>query len=359
MSVSSKRDPWIDLARVLAMFFVMTSHTAGYFSWGPMFTQGGVMLFFLLAGYFAPKTRLQSWKRTRQMAVSWAAWSAVAALLGTATAILYPSLSSSRMFWDHLEVGDPLWFVLNSLALGEHPILVVMWFIVNLLVFQVIYSALQLWKQPPLFLRTATIILILSWVVFPWELPRLSSPGLFFFLTGVCLQSVPLSRVRGFISQYAIVLTAVVGAAFFLFMRNGASLDFPKPWTWVTLVVLSGGGTALLLAALSLASIKGKVPFALARMAPSFMWIYGAHIPFYRVEKATWQAVVGHPVELGWPDALIAMFALYGLYLVLPRLFPRIMAALCLGRIPTQSNQAQLSGSTSHSCASNRASAAD
>ena len=64
---------------------------------------------------------------------------------------------------------------------------------------------------------------------------------------------------------------------------------------------------------------------------PALMWIYGAHIPLYRVLKAALRAIAGHPVELNAAAALISFFILYYLYILFQKLFPLPMSILCLG----------------------------
>lgn len=67
-STEPYRNSWIDLTRVISTYFVIISHTAAFPAWATIFAQGGVFLFFILAGYFAPKTHTKSLKRTFWMA---------------------------------------------------------------------------------------------------------------------------------------------------------------------------------------------------------------------------------------------------------------------------------------------------
>ncbi|MBT9449891.1 acyltransferase family protein [Akkermansia glycaniphila] len=327
-AVSKNRIPWIDLARVLAMYFVILSHTQGSAPWCALPTQGGVMLFFFLAGYFSPRNAGKSWNRVMWLGISWTAWAVIAGCLAYATATLYPNDPQATAWKDHLSA---IWIIRNAFGLGEHPFLVVLWFLCNLFVYQLIYAACRIYRWKARHIYALVLLLVILWGATNYSIPYIHQAGILCFLSGAGMRSIKPGDLAQAMRKRLWILLPLVILAWSAFFFHGQSYLFEAPWTWLMFPLLAGGGLALLLLALFLFPLGGKITSYLAHMGPALMWIYGAHIPLYRVLKAALRAIAGHPVELNAAAALISFFILYYLYLLFQKLFPLPMSILCLG----------------------------
>lgn len=212
--------------------------------------------------------------------------------------------------------------------MGSTPFLVVLWFLLDLLVFQALYSATRLYAVPPVIVQGATGALILSWMITNWEIPHLNSYGLLGFLTGLSLQKLPLVQWEHFFRRGSFELLLLSAGAIVIFTCYGRNLDFAEPFTFVRLFLVSGGAISILLTAWYLSQNAERFTQTVALLAPSLMWIYAAHILFYRVFKAILRLITGRMVELGWIAALLAMLLLYGIYRIMARKFPLLTAIL-------------------------------
>lgn len=110
---SRPREVWVDVARCVAMFFIIWLHTGKSPMWNGQLVGGALCLFFVFAGYFMPRGPRRCATRALQMLWLWVFWSLASVglyMLSTGdTAITWQRVIG----WGVGAYNTPLWFLRN------------------------------------------------------------------------------------------------------------------------------------------------------------------------------------------------------------------------------------------------------
>lgn len=195
------RECWLDLGRVVGLFFIVLFHASGNGAEFPLFFQR-VPFLFMAAAYFVGRRKIFDWRHSPcRYVLFYLAWNGAAFLEAFFRHWIYLSLGHSSTWdwsslpWKLTGVGTtfpydgPLWFLKYVMALSMlSPLL------------------FALGKRK--LLIPATIAVLFSVVLFPELNALFSDPprvpwadALAFFMLGFCLSSLTLGEIKLFLKK--------------------------------------------------------------------------------------------------------------------------------------------------------------
>lgn len=190
---ASGRIAWVDIARCVAMFFIMWMHTGEGPDWLGKPVGGAICLFFAMAGYFMPREASKCAKRALKLGLAWLLWSFLSFGLFL---LVRPEL---QWTWEKV------------FGWGTSAYNVPLWFLRNLAIYQLIIAALAALR---IFPRYQWLLLVLL-ISFHWAAEPRQHEGLRFdwmqaVLLGYCLRCAPLESIQNWLSRHTIAILACI-----------------------------------------------------------------------------------------------------------------------------------------------------
>ncbi len=327
-SASSDRILWVDTARCIAMFFILWLHTRTAPSWLPMPVGGAICFFFLAAGYFLPRAAMECGRRTVQLFIAWLLWSLI-------TVTLYLCVGPGMQFewqraigWDAMAYNVPLWFLRN------------------LIVYQLIFFALLLIRVLP----WGAALLLFICCIWPYDKQGehhivLRFDWIIAVAIGFLLGNIGLANLSRMLERSLIPLSIL--AAFlisFEYVNYPFSTMTLFSYSWVlgdNASELHGHFSlnSLPLVALGLSLAYALISVALARWLPwaarvlaiagrNMMFIYAAHSILYGMQVGIDQKYFGGVPQDGVWLPIVAIIILTLLSELLCRICPKLMVLL-------------------------------
>ncbi len=323
------RSAWVDVARCFAMFFIMWLHTRQDPEWILLPMDGGIALFFLLAGYFMPMNVRACAKRTLQLLIAWLLWSVISVALYKC---FFPqeALDWRRVFcWEAMGYNPPLWFLRNLVA--YHAIFLLLLFC-RLLPWGawVVFIVCCLWPFTKEGMHHITLR-------FDWMIVM---------SLGVAMSRTSLQSIGHSFWRYGWLIALICAALISVQIWHYPFIDYHllsyRGQLWNGWEV----GGSFSLAQLPLAKMGVCIGFLLLavvieRLAPwlarllamvgaNMMFIYAFHSLVYGVHMYVDETYFGYATDAWWTVPII-MVLLAGLSALLKRLTPRLMVWLgCL-----------------------------
>lgn len=309
MSGTANREGWVDCARTLAMFFIIWLHAAAAPVWTGKVVGGAIALFFLLAGYFLPRSAGQVLRRSGRLALAWGAWS----LLSIVFLLLvkpYVDISWQRAVgWGVAAYNTPLWFLKTLVA------------------YQLLAAGLLALRLLPRYVWVLVVFLALcSYTTAPSQHLSVRFDYFWVFLLGFAAKEVPLEAVRSYVWKNWWILALVVLGVFLQPEVLEEYADFADVgWRHCNLPLWNLAFMALfLLVSVLLGGLLPRVGALLASCGRWMLFIYAGHSyllsPLYQWKELRWAWNVWVPVLVLPALALLACW--------LSRRLPRVMAVL-------------------------------
>ena len=310
-----RRDPWVDIIRVLAMLLIMVQHTP--VSHDPVIypTRTGVFFFFMAAGYFLGRKYGDS-----PAPVPWLNWRRASLIL---CAYLFWIFVSMAVF------GFPTDIVkwMTSLGIGRPPLGTVLWFLRDLMVFVLISGVL--FRMP----RACLLILSMTTLVL------FSTSNSLYLSFGYMDRIFCVIHPRGFgafalgmvLCRYSLeALKHAVGKVWLYVL-----MVFPVIFVWEMYNTVQESALSLCMGVLWLAScallmmryLPGISAFC-ARLAPSVFFVYAAHALVYECLLR-----LGLPRGTLWIWGMtvpLVFLTLSGMYFLLARMCPAVLKYIAL-----------------------------
>ena len=184
---------WVDVARCLAMFFIMWMHAGAAPAWLGKPVGGAICLFFAMAGYFMPREAGKCAKRALKLGLAWLLWSFIS--LGLFL-LVRPEL---QWTWDKV------------FGWGTSSYNVPLWFLRNLTIYQLIIAALAALRVLPRYNWLVLILMIsFSWAAEPRQHMGLRFDWMQAVMLGYCLRCVPLETIRTWLSRNALAIISCI-----------------------------------------------------------------------------------------------------------------------------------------------------
>lgn len=302
----SRRAPWVDAARCVAMYPIIWLHIPGTPSWAGQLVGGALFLFFLLAGYFMPHEARPCTVRGLKLAAAWVLWSLLAAL-----------------FCCSLSPEDGVdWYKL--LGWGVNAYDTPLWFLRNLALFELLIAALLWLRLLPRYVWVLVLVLVsMAYVGKPAQHLTIRFDWFWVTVLGFGLRCVPVAQAGAWLGRNAALLIPACLVVLY------------QPWLWkqcvgevrgCSLPTYSAAWCVLyLLLALAVQRFLPRAARAMAFSGRGMMFCYVTHIfflaPFYAPDNnLTWC------YNFWVPPVLMAVLPFVGC--VLQRHFPRIMRVL-------------------------------
>ena len=187
------RVAWVDVARCLAMFFIMWMHAGAAPSWLGKPVGGAICLFFAMAGYFMPREAGKCAQRALKLGLAWLLW----------------SLITLGLFL--LVRPDLPWTWEKALGWGTSAYNVPLWFLRNLTIYQLIIAALAALRVFPRYNWLVLVLIIsFSWAAEPRQHMGLRFDWMQAVMLGYCLRSASLSAIHCWLSRHAAAILACI-----------------------------------------------------------------------------------------------------------------------------------------------------
>lgn len=268
---ASPRECWLDLGRVLGLFFIVLFHAAGNSMEFPLFFQR-VPFLFMAAAYFVGRKKTFDWRHSPcRYVLFYLAWNGAAFLEAYLRHLAYLNLGYSST-WD--------WGMLPWKLTGAgvtFPYDGPLWFLKYVMVLSLLSPLLfALRKRNLLIPVTAAVLLCV--VFFPQvnrffaDPPRVPwADSLVFFMLGFCLSSLTLGDIKRFLKKAAYLSLPALAAITWLNRQGVISTDalHSIPF-WIPGIVGLGSLCVLL-------GEKALFRNVARACAPLFFFIYAAH----------------------------------------------------------------------------------
>lgn len=310
---TARRAEWVDCTRALAMFFIVWLHANAAPDWVGKVVGGAIALFFLLAGYFLPRTAGKVMERTGRLALAWVLWSLMSVLF-LLVVKPYVDITWQRVVgWGVAAYNTPLWFLKTLVA------------------YQLVAAGLLALRLLPRYAWVAVVFLALcSYTTAPSQHLSVRFDYLWIFLLGFAAKQVPLAAVREYICRNRwVLLLVIVGVFAQPECLEEYAEEVDVSWRHCNLPLKSLAFMAsFLLSGVLLDEYLPRLAGLFARCGQWMLFIYAGHIyllsPLYQHKGLSlcwnvWVPLVVLPVMvvLGW---------------LLSRCFPRAMACLLAQR---------------------------
>lgn len=299
------RAAWVDAARSLAMYPIIWMHAGAAPNGVGEWVGGALCLFFLLAGYFMPQEWRPCLKRAGKLALAWALWSCIAALLYFAMAPEHGIRWEKLLGWGEASYDTPLWFLRN------------------LAVYQGLMALLLALRVLPHYGWLLTAVLACcAYASAPSQHLTLRFDWFWVLLLGFCLKAVPLPRLEDTLRRH---LPLLLGSCVFLLLQPMVLHTLLPQVAECSLPVGSFARCGLYFAAAYiLCRCSARLGRGLAAIGSGMMFCYVTHsfflVPFY----------LGYDFNWAWNAwvPLLLLPLLTALGAALTRCFPRTMAVL-------------------------------
>ncbi len=184
------RAEWVDVSRTIAMFFIMWLHTRN----APVAIHGavggGIALFFLMAGYFMPREAKPCAKRAVELAWTWLIWMIIPSV--------FYVLSGLNWEWE------------RGLGWGVGAYNAPMWFLRNLVIFQLIMAGLMAIRFLPKHAIPLCITLFCCSYFTEWaEHVTICFTYMMVVCLGYCLRSIQLNRIHEYLKNNLLLMAAM------------------------------------------------------------------------------------------------------------------------------------------------------
>lgn len=305
------RAPWVDVSRALAMFFIMWLHTRN----APVAIHGavggGIGLFFLMAGYFMPREARRSALRALEFARTWLIW------------MLLPLLVN------FLSGGDFEWQ--RALGWGVGAYNAPMWFLRNLVIFQLMMAALMFFKFLPRHAAPMAAGLICCAYITEWsEHTTIRFNYMMMLVLGFALRAIKLRAIYEYLQKNAFILAFVAGV---IILQPLLLAEFCDAWgikcripnipvrsmSYALLLLLSG---------ITISKYLPKLADYLALAGRCMMFIFVSHVIFYGLIIYCEHVLLGGMRLDGVWTPIIVMAGLTWLCLRLQAKYPTLMRLL-------------------------------
>lgn len=309
MSMAGSRADWVDCTRTLAMFFIIWLHADAAPSWVGKVVGGGIALFFLLAGYFLPRSAGQVLRRTGRLALAWGLWSLLS-LLFLLVFKPYTDICWQRAVgWGVAAYNTPLWFLKTLVA------------------YQLVAALLLALRLLPRYSWVLVVFLALcSYTTSPSQHLSVRFDYLWIFMLGFSARVAPLEAVQRYLwKNWWVLLLVVVG----VFLQPEGLEEWADwadlSWRHCNLPLWNlAFMTLFLLVGVALAGLLPRVAGGLASCGRWMLFIYAGHSyllsPLYQWKDLRWGWNVWVP--------LLVLPLLVLLARLLSRYVPRTMALL-------------------------------
>ena len=267
-SHDSVRQPWVDVARCIAMFLIMWLHVGSAPNGLGEWVGGGICLFYLLAGYFLPREPKKLIKRTLGFTLAWVIWTAIT------TFIYYFLVWRMHVIptWpDILGIGGAAW---------NTPL----WFLRNLALFSLVLTGLTAIKVLPKYQWLCFVaMLAFTYVAEPNQHETLRFDWMRIMMLGFCMRSFPLQTLHELVLKHAkalfIAALIIIGQPYFWeYVLKMYDLSF----TPTSLPMSNFAICIMMLTASAIFCQKWpKIGQLLAKTAPAMMFIFVSHGLFY------------------------------------------------------------------------------
>ncbi len=323
-AVGAARILWVDAARAIAMFFIMWLHVRTSPEWLSPPVGGAICLFFVLAGYFMPRTARRCAERTLQLALAWLIWSWLTVILG--------AIFDDKFVFDWNRV-----FGINAASYNTP-----LWFLRNLIIFHVIFWGLMVLRILPL----GSLVVLALCVIWPYDMDGEQHTHLLFswimaVSVGFALQSIKLARLHELMQKYfwcivVLAISLLIITALKLPMMEHTLISYTLAEDWFTIdfslsdIPWDSYGFALAYCAIALilSKLAPKVELCLALVGKNMMFVYAGHTLLYGFQIGLDQEVFGGMLGDGVWLPIVAMLLLTIASHYLCRWFPNLMVLL-------------------------------
>lgn len=266
-----QREQWLDLGRVLGLFFIVLYHANGRSLEFPLFFQR-VPFLFMAAAYFVGRRETFSWRHSPcRYVLFYLAWNGVALAEGFGRHLIYQKLGYADA-WD----WGMLPWKLTGLGV-TFPYDGPLWFLKYVMTLSLLSPFLFALRKRRL-LVPVTVVVAVAVVLFPRlgmlfaEPPRVPwADALAFFMMGFCLSRLTLGEIKSFLKKTAVVSIPALMAVAWLNFDGMISEETLHTLPFWLIGILGLGSLCVLLTEYS--------PFR--RMAracsPLFFFIYAVH----------------------------------------------------------------------------------
>ncbi len=309
--LNQARAIWLDAARCIAMIPIMWLHVRNQPNFLDTPVGGAICLFFLLAGYFLPREPSKCLRRTLELGLAWLLWSLISAG--------FYVLCGQAWRWEQ--------FIGWQMPAYNGPL----WFLRNLVIFQLILTALMYIKALPRYCWLWAILL--PCCAFSDEYPQhitLNFSWMMALSLGFALGSISLQRISNFLRLHSIALGILCLCV----------LIQPHLWGWgcglldwsfyKSNLPLQSLAYALIYCLLALVFESHIYAFTsmLAKAGRNMMFIYAAHILIYSLWIGVEIVFLDNIPHDGLWLALLTIPLLAWLCGLLQRYIPRVMTLL-------------------------------
>lgn len=307
------RVEWVDASRALAMFFIMWQHTRNSPEWIGSLLGGALCLFFVLAGYFLPRSPEKCLRRTKELFIAWCLWSLISYIYCMDPVNPFAQSWQRAIGWGVSAINTPLWFLKN------------------LIIYQFIMCALMYLRVLP---RYALALLVLlasfSYTNEYGQHESLRFSWMMALVFGYAMAHFPLARITQYMRDHALMLNItvllilvqppVLGLLALYFDMSAYSPKIPISSFAYALIFM--------MLALSLEDLWPRIVAPLALVGRCMMFVYAAHVLLHAaIISFEIQVLGGINLDGPWTP-LVDMLILTPLCLFLQRRFPRVMSLL-------------------------------
>jgi len=313
LPVFKKRVEWVDASRALAMFFIMWLHTNAAPQWIAPLVEGGLVLFFVFAGYFLPRSPKKCLLRTLRLLLALCLW------------MFFSSIFIMRI----MPNIDYTWQ--DMIGWGVVPLNYPLWFLKDLIIFQFIMYVLMCLRILP---RYAWILLVIlasfsytneygpaGPVSFSWMIP---------LLLGYALSDFSIIRITEYIRDNIVLLFF---AAFFILIQPyiiGMLAPYFDLSSYRPKLAITAFAYAMLFAVFMLFLEKrcSRLLSFMAFLGSYTMFIYASHYLLYLIMNYVCVIYFGSEQIDGFWMPFAAFLILVPLCRFLQHFFPRMMTLL-------------------------------
>ncbi len=251
---------WIFVARAISIYLIVWMHTDISPSFVPTIVQGATGTFFLIAGYYLPRTAKGASLFALISLRTWMIWTAIATAL-------YALLKGSVDWQD--AIG---WHIQSY----NYPL----WFLRTILTYEFMLAALMLVGLMPK--HSVLITILLAGMAYITQWSDLSAVNFAWFVTmvvGYSLHAIPIEKIYKYLKKYRLL----IAGACIIFILQGISvkaLALENTWTFepanICITNISYSILVLMLASLILEKLP-KASRPIAKIGSCSMFIFVTH----------------------------------------------------------------------------------